>query len=65
MGQYRTTPEDFQIFQEAAAYWQRRLGLLDWHIYTPHKTRDREAQASCYPNLEGPLRHALPLQSAL
>ena len=41
------------IFQEAVVYWQRRLGLLDWHIYTRHKTRDRDAQASCYPNLGG------------
>jgi hypothetical protein len=53
VGQYRTTPEDFAIFQEAVAYWQRRLGLLDWHIYTRHKTRDRDAQASCYPDLSG------------
>ena len=53
MGQYKTTPEDFQIFQEAVAYWQRRLGLLDWYIYTRHKTRDRDAQASCYPDLAG------------
>jgi hypothetical protein len=53
VGQYRTTPEDFAIFQEAVAYWQRRLGLLDWHIYTRHKTRDRNAQAYCCPNLAG------------
>ena len=53
MGRYLTTEDDFQIFQEAVAYWQRRLGLLDWHIYTRHKTRDREAQASCYPDLAG------------
>jgi hypothetical protein len=53
VGQYKTTPEDFRIFQEAVVYWQRRLGLLDWHIYTRHKTRDRDAQASCYPHLAG------------
>jgi hypothetical protein len=53
VGQYKTTPEDFQIFQEAVAHWQKSLGLLDWHIYTRHKTRDRDAQASCYPDLSG------------
>jgi hypothetical protein len=53
MGRYLTTEDDFRIFQEAVVYWQRRLGLLDWHIYTRHKTRDRDDQASCYPNLAG------------
>jgi hypothetical protein len=53
MGQYKTTPEDFAIFQEAVVHWQRRLGLLDWHIYTRHKTMDRDAQASCCPDLSG------------
>lgn len=53
MGRYLTTEDDFRIFQEAVVYWQRRLGLLDWHIYTRHKTRDRDAQASCYPDLSG------------
>lgn len=53
LGQYKTTPDDFQIFQEAVTYWQKRLGLLDWYIHTRHKTRDRDAQASCYPNLSG------------
>ena len=53
MGRYLTTEDDFRIFQEAVVYWQRRLGLLDWHIYTRHKTRDRDAQASCYPHLAG------------
>ena len=53
MNQYSTTEEDFRIFQEAVAYWQRRLALLDWYIYTRHKTQDRDAQASCYPDLPG------------
>jgi hypothetical protein len=53
MGRYSTTEGDFQIIQEAVAYWQRRLGLLDWYIYTRHKNRDRDAQASCYPDLSG------------
>jgi len=39
MGQYLTTADDFQIFQEAVAHWQKRLGLLDCHIYTRHKNR--------------------------
>jgi hypothetical protein len=30
MATYKTTPKDFQIFQEEVACWQRRLGLLDW-----------------------------------
>ena len=53
MGRYLTTEDDFRIFEEAVVYWQRRLGLLDWHIYARHKTRDRDAQASCYPHLAG------------
>ena len=43
MSRYLTTEDDFRIFHEAVAYWQRRLGLLDWHIYARHKTRDRDA----------------------
>ena len=53
MGRYLTTEDDFRIFQEAVVYWQRRLGLLDWHIYTRHKSRDPGAQASYYPDLSG------------
>jgi hypothetical protein len=53
MGTYKTTAEDFKVFQEAVAYWQRRLGLLDWHIYTRHRTRNPGTQASCYPDLGG------------
>ena len=53
MAQYKTTPEDFRVFQEAVTFWQRRLGLLDWHIYTRHKTQNRDAQAGCYTDLSG------------
>jgi hypothetical protein len=53
MGRYLTTADDFEIFREAVAYWQKRLGLLDWHIYTRHKSRDPRTQASCYPDLPG------------
>lgn len=52
MGTYKTTPEDFKIFQEEVAYWQKRLGLLDWHIYTRHKLM-RENQGYCYAHLQG------------
>jgi hypothetical protein len=49
---YKTTPADFQIFQEAVTYWQNRLGLLDWHIYTRHRLM-RGDQAQCSINLSG------------
>ena len=36
MGTYKTTEQDFQIFQEAVAFWQRKLGMLSWQLYTRH-----------------------------
>jgi hypothetical protein len=52
MTTYKTTPEDFQVFKEAVAYWQNRLGLLNWHIYTRHRLK-REFQAQCATDLTG------------
>ena len=52
MPTYKTTSEDFQIFKEAVAYWQNRLGLLSWHIYTRHRLK-REYQAQCSTDLSG------------
>ena len=49
---YKTTQEDFQVFKEAVVYWQNRLGLLNWHIYTRHRPK-LEVQAQCATNLSG------------
>jgi len=51
MGAYKTTPADFKIFQEEVAYWQRRLGLLDWEINTRHQKI--EGRGECWANLQG------------
>jgi hypothetical protein len=52
MATYKTTSDDFRIFQEAVVYWQKRLGMLTWQIYTRHQNKEG-AQAYCAFNLGG------------
>ena len=33
----KTTKKDFELFIKHALYWQKKLSLLDWHIYFNHK----------------------------
>jgi len=51
MPNYKTTAEDFKIFQEEVDKWQKILGLLDWQIHTEQQKLNH--RASCYTNHSG------------
>lgn len=36
----KTTKADYEKFKSYVSYWQRELGLDDWHIYVYHKKLD-------------------------
>lgn len=37
----KTTKQDYKYFVEKLDYWQKALGLSDWHIYVEHsKSKD-------------------------
>lgn len=39
---YKTTPEDFQFFQEKCHYWLSKLELNEWRIYFKHEKHPAE-----------------------
>lgn len=53
MAIYKTTPEDFKIFQEEVAKWQKRFGLLGWQINTRHQNLRNRAE--CWTRMQGRL----------
>lgn len=50
----RTTKQDFEKFKSYCLYWQRELGLDDWHLYFFHKSiGDAYANTTCSPSGRG------------
>ena len=46
----KTTKQQFETFQKYIYYWQKELGLIDWHIYVFHKKigdRFADTASSC------------------
>lgn len=50
----KTTKQDFERFKTYCLYWQRELGLDDWHLYFYHKSIDDSfAQTTSNPSGRG------------
>jgi hypothetical protein len=50
----KTTNKDFASFKDYCLYWQKELGLNDWHIYFKHtKLNNSFADCDCSPSGRG------------
>lgn len=50
----KTTIAHFEKFKEYVSYWQRELGLDDWHIYIYHKNLNGSfANTTASPDARG------------
>lgn len=50
---YKVTDKQFTTFKKYVQFWQKKLGLLDWHIYVNHKELEDGAYANCVASTAG------------